>query len=189
MASLVTHSPMRAEGARRPRSIQRRPKQRRQPRLLSSSGWHRRSFCSPDISTTGWRCCAPYLAPSDYRCLGRLSRRGSRSSGIDSCSSCAIQIQKRDESQISAIDLTRIDLCWSAVAGLSMSEPIRGADFQSRGLLLALRAGEPRRIARALAMEAGHRATAGAPAGPHVAAFCRGPNESRTRSSRRTPEA
>ncbi len=54
-----------------------------------------------------------------------------------------LKFQSRDESQISAVDLTRIDLCWSAVAGLSMLEPIRGADFQTRGLLLALKAGEP----------------------------------------------
>ena len=74
-------------------------------------------------------------------------------------------------SQISAIDLTRIDLCWSAVAGLSMSEPIRGADFQTRGLLLALKAGEPLRIARALAMEAGHRSTEGISAAPRVASL------------------
>ncbi len=80
-----------------------------------------------------------------------------------------LKFRKRDESQISAMALTRIDLCWSAVAGLSMSEPIRGADFQTRGLLLALRAGEPLRIARALAMEAGHRATIGVPAAAKVA--------------------
>ena len=82
-----------------------------------------------------------------------------------------LSFRKRDESQISAMDLTRIDLCWSAVAGLSMFEPIRGADFQTRGLLLALEAGEPLRIARALAMEAGHRATVGAPAADRVASL------------------
>jgi serine/threonine protein kinase len=72
-----------------------------------------------------------------------------------------LNFRNRDESQVSALDLTRIDLCWSAVAGLSMIEPIRGADFQTRGLLLALKAGEPSRIARALAMEAAHRSSAG----------------------------
>jgi hypothetical protein len=81
--------------------------------------------------------------------------------------------QTRDESQVSAMDLTRIDLCWSAVAGLSMIEPIRGADFQTRGLLLALRAGEPFRIARALAMEAAHRSTAGIAVAPRVLALLR----------------
>ena len=75
-----------------------------------------------------------------------------------------LRFKSRDESQIPAVDLTRIDLCWSAVTGLSMSEPIRGADFQTRGLLLALKAGESARIARALAMEAGHWSTAGATA-------------------------
>ena len=54
-----------------------------------------------------------------------------------------LKFQSRDESQISAVDLTRIDLCWSAVAGLSMLEPIRGADFQTRGLLWRLRPVNP----------------------------------------------
>jgi hypothetical protein len=80
-----------------------------------------------------------------------------------------LRFDRREASSVPAMDLTRIDLCWSAVAGLSMIEPVRGADFQVRGLLLALRAGEPFRIVRALAMEAGHCATAGIPAAPRVA--------------------
>ncbi len=38
-----------------------------------------------------------------------------------------LKFRKREESEIPAMALARIDLCWSAVAGLSMSEPIRGA--------------------------------------------------------------
>jgi serine/threonine protein kinase len=79
-----------------------------------------------------------------------------------------LKFRRRDESAIPARDLTRIDLCWSAVTGLSMREPIRGADFQIRGLLLALKAGEPARAARALAMEAGHFATVGTAAARRV---------------------
>jgi hypothetical protein len=69
--------------------------------------------------------------------------------------------RRRDTSQLSAEQLTRIDLCWSAASGLSVIDPICGAEFQTRGLLLALRAGEPYRVARAVALEAMHVATAG----------------------------
>ncbi len=79
-----------------------------------------------------------------------------------------LSFRERQAGQISPMQLARIDLCWSAVAGLSMTEPVRGADFQARGLLLALNTGEPFRIARALAMEAAHRSTSGIAARPHV---------------------
>lgn len=67
----------------------------------------------------------------------------------------------RDARDLPAADITRIDVSWSAAIGLSNVDWVRGADFQVRGLLLALRAGEPYRIARALAVEAAQAATGG----------------------------
>ncbi len=69
--------------------------------------------------------------------------------------------QPKDVSQVAASELTRIDVCWSVAIGLSNVDWVRGADYQTRGLLLALKAGEPDRIARALAVEAAHVATGG----------------------------
>ena len=51
-------------------------------------------------------------------------------------------------------DLARIDVCWSVGNGLGGVDLVRGADFQARHLLAALKAGEPYRIARALAWDA-----------------------------------
>jgi serine/threonine protein kinase/tetratricopeptide (TPR) repeat protein len=62
---------------------------------------------------------------------------------------------------ISESDLLRIDICWAVAAGLGVVDLIRGADFQSRHLLLALRAGEISRVARAMAFEVGHTAATG----------------------------
>jgi serine/threonine protein kinase/tetratricopeptide (TPR) repeat protein len=69
--------------------------------------------------------------------------------------------RQRDPAHIRPADLTRIDVCWSASAGLSVVDTVRGADFQARGLILSLAAGEPSRIARSLAMEAAHAASTG----------------------------
>ncbi len=61
----------------------------------------------------------------------------------------------------SVLPLTSIAVCWTASAGLSMVDPILGAYFHTRGLLLALDAGAPSHLTRALAMEAGHVAIGG----------------------------
>jgi hypothetical protein len=67
-------------------------------------------------------------------------------------------------------DLTRIDVCWSVGNGLTGVDMVRSADFQARHLLYALRAGEPYRIARALAAESIFAALEGGRAGRERAA-------------------
>jgi hypothetical protein len=69
--------------------------------------------------------------------------------------------RERDESDLSVNELQKIDICWSVSAGLATVDTIRGADFQSNQLLLALRAGEPYRVVRALAMEIAYAAIGG----------------------------
>jgi serine/threonine protein kinase/tetratricopeptide (TPR) repeat protein len=72
-----------------------------------------------------------------------------------------LEFTEREAGSIPEADLFRIDICWSVAAGLGMVDLIRGADFQSRHLLLALRAGEIYRVARAMAFEAAQSAGRG----------------------------
>jgi hypothetical protein len=72
-----------------------------------------------------------------------------------------LSFTEKASSQISAQDLLRIDVCWSVGVGLAMVDTIRGSDFQTRNLRLSLAAGEPYRIARALAIEAVYASAAG----------------------------
>jgi serine/threonine protein kinase len=74
-----------------------------------------------------------------------------------------LKFRERDESQIAPEQLIRIDTLWSVSLGLSMIDTLRGRDFQGRHLLLALKAGDPYRVARAIANEAGYSATGGPP--------------------------
>ena len=67
-----------------------------------------------------------------------------------------VRFKSRQESLVSPEALDRIDTTWSVACGITMIDPIRGADFQTRNLLEALRVGEPNRVARALAWEATH---------------------------------
>lgn len=59
----------------------------------------------------------------------------------------------RTPAEIDQSQLVDVDICKSVADGLTLIDPVRGADFQTRGLILALRSGELRRIARALALE------------------------------------
>ena len=63
--------------------------------------------------------------------------------------------RERPEASVPRRTLVAIDTAWSAAMALSMVDRARGAAFQTRGLLLALDAGEPYRVARAMILEAG----------------------------------
>ena len=64
--------------------------------------------------------------------------------------------EERPERDVPAGALERVDIFWSVAAGMTIADPIRGAEYQTFDLRLALDAGEPYRIARALAWEAAH---------------------------------
>jgi tetratricopeptide (TPR) repeat protein len=69
--------------------------------------------------------------------------------------------KERHEREISDAELTRLEVLKAVGVGLNMVDTIRGADFQTRHLLLALELGEPLRIGRALAHEACYLSTQG----------------------------
>ncbi len=60
----------------------------------------------------------------------------------------------------------RMDLCIDLALGLRLVAPLHSTIFASRYTLLALASGEPSRVARALALEAGTNAVAGSRRGP-----------------------
>jgi tetratricopeptide (TPR) repeat protein len=103
------------------------------------------------------------LAVSDdvLRAVGMRLARGPRAA-VASLALGRLQLEWRGldfavkaESQIPRDDLLRIDAAWSIAAGLAMVDPIRAAAFNVRQLLKALDVGDPYRVARALALEAG----------------------------------
>src|ERR1041385_8678084 len=80
-----------------------------------------------------------------------------------------LDFTERHADVIPESELLRIDACWSVAAGLGAVDLIRGADFQSLHLLLALRSGEISRIARAMAFEVSQTAARGGRTQKHVA--------------------
>jgi eukaryotic-like serine/threonine-protein kinase len=87
------------------------------------------------------------LAPTPRRALLSLAGRRAliRLRGL--------RFHERDTSQIAPQELVRLDVFWSVSTALSIIDNVRATDFQARNLLLALRLGEPYRIARALCTE------------------------------------
>jgi tetratricopeptide (TPR) repeat protein len=73
--------------------------------------------------------------------------------------------RERHESEVPPRELMRVDTCWSVSMGLGHIDLVRGAFFQSRHLMLALGAGEPYRVARALAMSAAYTSSLGGRSG------------------------
>ncbi len=69
----------------------------------------------------------------------------------------------RGPQSVSPRDIERIDTSFVASNGLAMTDTLRSADFATRGLLLALEAGEPLRLCRALAAAASNAAAVGEP--------------------------
>ncbi|WP_236644191.1 ATP-binding protein [Sorangium cellulosum] len=74
-----------------------------------------------------------------------------------------LRFRERPEAEVRPEDLARIDACWTVTVGLSAVDMVRSAEFSARALLLALRAGEPYRIGRALAFEASSACMIGSP--------------------------
>ena len=65
------------------------------------------------------------------------------------------RFKETSATRIAPDTLTRIDTMWAASSGLSHIDTMLGMEFQARHVLHALSAGEPYRVARSLAMEAG----------------------------------
>ncbi len=72
-----------------------------------------------------------------------------------------LKFRERPEKKIARRELTRVDAVFTATIGLSLGDVVRGADFSTRYLLLALQAGEPVRICRAVALEAANVSAVG----------------------------
>ena len=72
-----------------------------------------------------------------------------------------LECEARAEADIPAEKLRRVDTTWAVSSSLALNDHILGACFQVQNLLLALDAGDVRRVARALALEAGFLAAYG----------------------------
>jgi hypothetical protein len=82
--------------------------------------------------------------------------------------------RRRRPEQLDQRSLEKVDLLRAVATGCNLSDYIRGADFQARHVVEALRCGDPDRIAHALGFEAAHLAAVGNKRrAMHVASLCK----------------
>lgn len=67
----------------------------------------------------------------------------------------------RDPADVDPQLIEQIDHLWDAASGMSFPEPVVTASLQTRGLLLALKSGDPTRLIRSISWEAALNATTG----------------------------
>jgi serine/threonine protein kinase len=82
-----------------------------------------------------------------------------------------LEFKERTEAECAPADLVRLDMLSSLSSALGMVDTVRGADFQTRHALLALKTGEPMRVLRALSLEAAYSATGGSTTHDRTAAI------------------
>jgi serine/threonine protein kinase len=75
-----------------------------------------------------------------------------------------LRFRQRASEELSPKRLASIDAAFTVACSLGAVDPMRGADLQNEHLLLALRAGEPTRLLRALMLEVSYSAAPGRPA-------------------------
>jgi hypothetical protein len=71
-----------------------------------------------------------------------------------------VKFVSREESKVDKAQLRQIDACYAASSSLGAIDSLVAAEVQTRGVLLALNAGEPVRVLRALIYESGFRSGA-----------------------------
>ncbi|MBX7078388.1 MAG: protein kinase [Nannocystaceae bacterium] len=150
-------------------------------RLLEAARAYRRAAASAGPRAIEWlRRAAEHLLAAGYTDEGRvaldealravglsLPASNTRAIGsllVDRARIAMAGLRTKDGSVADATALVRLDVCWAAARGLMFTDGLVGAAFHAQHLRLALRSGEPVRVARALAYEANLMAALGADA-------------------------
>jgi len=93
-----------------------------------------------------------------------------------------LNYRARDKSELSSEALVRADACWSAAFGLMPSESLRAAAIQARSVMVALKLGDPYRIALVMSAWCWSVATSGGKAQERIETVLKRAGEAAERS-------